>query len=71
MRRTIGSLAVAIALTVLTALPAMAATVTRSITVGRTTITCVVTYTESNGNTQIDTLTELRSISNIACRVTR
>ncbi len=71
MRRIVGPLAAAMALTVLMATPALAATVTRSVTLGRTTITCVITYTELNDTNRIDTLAEVRTISDIACTVTR
>ena len=71
MRKTLGRLAIGLALVILTASPALAATQTKTVTFGRTTITCVVTFTDSNGNNQLDTFAELRSVSDIACTVTR
>lgn len=71
MRRMLRPLAAATALAVLVVSPASAATFTRSLTLGNTTLSCVTTYTELNNNDRIDTLAELRSITSIVCTVTR
>jgi hypothetical protein len=60
-----------LALALLTAMPAAASTVTRTVVLNRTTITCVVTYTDMNGNGRIDTFGELRSITDVVCTATR
>ena len=71
MRKAIASLATVFAMIVLTATPVLAATVTRSATIGHSFISCVITYTEMNDTSQIDTFPELRSITSVVCTVTR
>ena len=71
MRKTLGSVAVAVGLTALAATPAFAETVTRSIVAHGYTLTCVITYTEVNGDGRIDLLKELLSITNVSCTVSR
>ena len=51
--------------------PALAETVTRTVVSHGYTISCVVTYTEMNGNGRIDSLKELLSVTNISCTVTK
>ena len=57
--------------TALATTPALAETVTRTIVAHGFTLTCVITYTELNGNDRIDVLRELLSISNVSCTVVR
>jgi len=71
MRKILVSVAMAAGLTALAATPAFAETVTRTIVSNRYTLTCVITYTEANGNGRIDLLKELLSITNVSCTVTR
>jgi hypothetical protein len=71
MRKTLGSVAMVAGLTALASTPAFAATVTRTIAANAYTLTCVITYTEINGNGRIDLLRELLSITNISCTVSR
>jgi len=71
MRKILVSVAMAAGLTALAATPALAETVTRTIVSNRYTLTCVITYTEVNGNGRIDQLKELLSITNVSCTVTR
>ena len=71
MRKTLGSLAMAAGLTALASTPALAETVTRTIVANGFTLTCVITYTEVNGNGRIDLLKELLSITNVSCTVSR
>jgi len=63
--------ALAAGLTALASTPAFAETVTRTIVVNGYTLTCVITYTEVNGNGRIDLLKELLSITNVTCTVSR
>jgi len=58
-------------LTALASTPAFAETVTRTIVANGFTLTCVITYTEVNGNGRIDLLKELLSITNVSCTVSR
>ena len=55
MRKTLGSVAVAVGLTALAATPAFADTVTRTIMAHGYTLTCVITYTEVNGDGRMQT----------------
>jgi hypothetical protein len=55
MRRILGATMAALALIVLMATPAFAATITKSVAIGHGVLTCTITYTELNGNAQIDT----------------
>ncbi len=71
MRKTLGSVAMAAGLTALASTPAFAETVTRTIVANGFTLTCVITYTEVNGNGRIDLLKELLSITNVSCTVSR
>ena len=71
MGKTLVSVAMAAGLAALAATPALAETVTRTIVSNRYTLTCVITYTEANGNGRIDLLKELLSITNVSCTVTR
>lgn len=54
-----------VALVVLFAMPAFADTVVRTYSYGGHTYTVTITYTEYNNNGRIDTLREVRSITNI------
>jgi len=58
-------------LTALASTPAFAETVTRTIVANSFTLTCVITYTDVNGNGRIDLLKELLSITNVSCTVSR
>jgi len=58
-------------LTALASTPAFAETVTRTIVANGFTLTCVITYTDVNGNGRIDLLKELLSITNVSCTVSR
>ena len=71
MRKILVSVALAAGFTALAATPAVAETVTRTIVGSRFTATCVITYTEVNGNGRIDLLKELLSVTNVSCTVTR
>jgi hypothetical protein len=71
MRKILVSVATAAGLTALAATPASAETVTRTVVTNRYTLTCVITYTEVNGNGRIDLLKELLSITNVSCTATR
>jgi len=71
MRKTLGTVALAAGLTALASTPAFAATVTRTIVANGYTLTCVITYTEVNGDARIDLLKELLSITNVSCTVSR
>jgi len=71
MRKILGSVAMAAGLTALASTPAFAETITRTIVANGFTLTCVITYTEMNGNGRIDLLRELFSISNVSCGVSR
>jgi len=71
MRKILGSVATAAGLTALASTPAFAETVTRTIVAKGFTLTCVITYTEVNGNGRIDLLKELLSITNVSCTVSR
>jgi hypothetical protein len=71
MRKILVSVAMAAGFTVLAATPALAETVTRTIVSDRYTLTCVITYTEVNGNGRIDLLKELLSITNVSCTLSR
>jgi hypothetical protein len=71
MRKTLATVVMAAGLTVLAAAPASAATVTRTFVGSRYTLSCVITYTDLNGNGRIDLLKEVLSITNVACTVTR
>jgi len=71
MRKTLGSVAMAAGLTALASTPALAETVTRTFVANGFTLTCVITYTEANGNGRIDLLKELLSITNVSCTVSR
>ena len=71
MRKTLGSVAMAAGLTALASTPAFAETVTRTIVANGFTLTCVITYTDVNGNGRIDLLKELLSITNVTCTVSR
>ncbi len=71
MRKTLGSVAMAAGLTALASTPAFAETVTRTIVANGFTLTCVITYTDVNGNGRIDLLKELLSITNVSCTVSR
>jgi hypothetical protein len=71
MRNILATVALAAGFMALAATPAVADTVTRTIVGQRYTLTCVLTYTEMNGNLRIDTLKELLSITNVNCTVTR
>ncbi|HEY3219947.1 MAG TPA: hypothetical protein VGJ80_04380 [Gemmatimonadales bacterium] len=71
MRKILVTLAMAAGLTALAATPALAETVTRTIVGESYTLTCVITYTDMNGNGRIDLLRELLSITNVTCTVTR
>ena len=71
MRKTLGSVAMAAGLTALASTPAFAETVTRTVVANGFTLTCVITYTEVNGNGRIDLLKELLSITNVSCTVSR
>ena len=44
---------------------------TRTIVANGFTLTCVITYTDVNGNGRIDLLKELLSITNVSCTVSR
>lgn len=71
MRKIFVSAAIAAGLTALATTPVLAETVTRTIVSHGYTVTCVVTYTDLNGNGKIDLLRELLSISNVTCTITR
>jgi hypothetical protein len=71
MRKSLAVLGLAAGLTVLATAPAVADTVTKTVVGARYTLTCVITYTELNGNNRIDLVKELFSISNVSCTVTR
>lgn len=69
MKKRSAVVALVVALAALATTPAAATTITRSVVVRGTTITCVVTYTDSNGNNRIDTFGELRSITSVSCSI--
>jgi hypothetical protein len=71
MRRTLTSAAMAIALAAVVVAPALASTETRTVVGPRNTVVCVITYTESSGNTRVDTWKELFSITGVSCSVTK
>jgi len=71
MRKTLGSVAMAAGLTALASTPAFAETVTRTIVANGFTLTCVITYTDVNGNGRLDLLKEVLSITNVSCTVSR
>jgi len=71
MRKILATVAMAVGFTALAATPALADTVTRTVVSNRYTITCVLTYTEVNGNGRIDLLKELLSITAISCTARR
>ena len=71
MRKTLGSVVMAAGLTALASTPGFAETVTRTVVANGFTLTCVITYTEVNGNGRIDLLKELLSITNVSCTVSR
>jgi hypothetical protein len=61
----------ALAFTTLAAMPALAASETRTLVGTRYTLSCVTTYTESSGDTRIDTWKEVLSITNVSCLLVR
>jgi hypothetical protein len=71
MRKILGVAGLAAGLAAFAPSPAFAETVTRTVTAHGFTISCVVTYTEMNGDARIDSLQELLSISDISCTVTQ
>jgi hypothetical protein len=71
MRRTLTSTVAAIALAAVVVAPALASTETRTVVGPRHTVVCVITYTESSGDTRVDTWKELLSITSVGCSVTR
>jgi hypothetical protein len=71
MRKILVSAALIAGLTALAATPLVAETVTKTIVANGYTISCVITYTDANGNGRIDLLRELLSITNVSCTVTR
>ena len=67
MRKPLASAVMTLALTALVAVPALASTDTRTFVGPRYTLSCVTKYTESSGDTRIDTWKEVRSITNVTC----
>ena len=71
MRKLAVVAALAAGLSVLATSPALADTVTRTVQVPGFTISCVVTYTDLNGDGMIDSVDELRSITDVRCTITK